>query len=134
MVASLISPQGLNSRNLRQSSPEGVSKNSFGACRNTLTYRRTFDRHHTLFSNRASRKRWPDYSLCTDPPRLQVAEKCCLNSQKITLRFRRLHRVTFASKRSPEGHLQKKKHLRKTRKCLIFNVDQPGLEPGTSRL
>ncbi len=29
---------------------------------------------------------------------------------------------------------QKKKHLRKTRKCLIFNVDQPGLEPGTSRL
>ena len=66
MVASLISPQGLNSRNLRQSSPEGVSKNSFGAWRNTLTYRRTFDRHHTLFSNRASRKRWPDFSLCTD--------------------------------------------------------------------
>ena len=52
----------------------------------------------------------------------------------ITLRFRRLRRVTFASKRSPEGHQGKKKHLRKTRKCLIFCVDQPGLEPGTSRL
>ena len=28
----------------------------------------------------------------------------------------------------------KKKHLRNLCKCLIFNVDQPGLEPGTSRL
>ena len=28
----------------------------------------------------------------------------------------------------------KKKHLRNLRKCLIFSVDQPGLEPGTSRL
>ena len=27
-----------------------------------------------------------------------------------------------------------KKHLRETRKCLIYIVDQPGLEPGTSRL
>ena len=27
-----------------------------------------------------------------------------------------------------------KKHLREIRKCLIFSVDQPGLEPGTSRL
>ena len=51
-----------------------------------------------------------------------------LNSQKITLRFRRLRKVTFAPKRSPEGHQEKKKHLRETRKCLIFSVDQPGLE------
>jgi len=29
---------------------------------------------------------------------------------------------------------QKKKHLQETRKCLIISVDQPGLEPGTSRL
>ena len=28
----------------------------------------------------------------------------------------------------------KKKALAIARKCLIFNVDQPGLEPGTSRL
>lgn len=27
-----------------------------------------------------------------------------------------------------------KKHLQETRKCLIFSVDQPGLEPVTSRL
>ena len=27
-----------------------------------------------------------------------------------------------------------KKHLRISRKCFIFSVDQPGLEPGTSRL
>jgi len=36
-----------------------------------------------------------------------------------------------------KGHLkvtEKKKHLRETRKCLIISVDQPGLEPGTSRL
>ena len=32
------------------------------------------------------------------------------------------------------GCFEKKKHLREIRKCLIFNVDQPGLEPGTSRL
>ena len=29
---------------------------------------------------------------------------------------------------------KKKKHLQKLCKCLIINVDQPGLEPGTSRL
>ena len=29
---------------------------------------------------------------------------------------------------------RKKKALTIARKCLIFNVDQPGLEPGTSRL
>ena len=29
---------------------------------------------------------------------------------------------------------KKKKQLRFYRNCLIFNVDQPGLEPGTSRL
>ena len=28
----------------------------------------------------------------------------------------------------------KKKALAISRKCLTFNVDQPGLEPGTSRL
>ena len=28
----------------------------------------------------------------------------------------------------------KKKALAISRKCLILNVDQPGLEPGTSRL
>ena len=55
-----------------------------------------------------------------------------LNSQKITLRFRRLRRVTFAPKRSLEGHQQKEKHLRNLRKCLIFSVAQTGLEPMTS--
>ena len=29
---------------------------------------------------------------------------------------------------------KKKKHLQKLCKCLIISVDQPGLEPGTSRL
>ena len=28
----------------------------------------------------------------------------------------------------------RKKHLREVRKCLIFSVDQVGLEPTTSRL
>ena len=57
-----------------------------------------------------------------------------MNSHKITPHFKKEKEVTFASKRSPEGHQENKKHLRFTRKCLIFNVDQIGLEPMTSRL
>ena len=51
---------------------------------------------------------------------------------KITQRFRRSRKVTFAALCSPHVHQEKKKHLRNVRKCL--SVDQPGLEPGTSRL
>lgn len=40
--------------------------------------------------------------------------------------------LTFDLKGSPEGHQQKKKHLRVSRKCLIFSVAQTGLEPVTS--
>ena len=57
-----------------------------------------------------------------------------MNSHKITPHFKKEKEVTFALKRSPEGHREKKKHLRSIRKCLIFNVDQIGLEPMTSRL
>ncbi len=62
------------------------------------------------------------------------SRKHFLKSQIITQRSKRLRRVTFASKRSPEGHQEKKKHLRENRKCLIFNVGHLGLEPRTSRL
>ena len=50
--------------------------------------------------------------------------------QKVTITEFRF----IASKRSPEGHRIKEKALAISRKCLILNVDQPGLEPGTSRL
>gem|GEM_PF-4961662 len=43
-------------------------------------------------------------------------------------------KVTFVVLCSPHVHQEKKKHLQKPCKCLTFNVDQPGLEPGTSRL
>ena len=56
------------------------------------------------------------------------------SSQKITLNFGRLPQSHFIVLCSPYVHQEKEKHLRKTRKCLIFSVDQPGLEPGTSRL
>ena len=41
------------------------------------------------------------------------SRKHFLKSQIITQRSKRLRRVTFASKRSPEGHQEKKKQLRK---------------------
>ena len=51
--------------------------------------------------------------------------------------FSQSYKIAESGRKSISSHLvreQKKKHLRKTRKCLIFRVDQPGLEPGTSRL
>ena len=42
--------------------------------------------------------------------------------------------VTLSVLCSPHVHQEKKKHLQNLCKCLIFSVDQPGLEPGTSRL
>ena len=54
------------------------------------------------------------------------------NTLEITIDFRMWIQLTFDLKGSPEGHRQKKKHLRVSRKCLIFSVDQTGLEPVTS--
>ena len=56
------------------------------------------------------------------------------NTLEITIDFRMWIQLTFDLKGSPEGHRQKKKHLQETRKCLIFSMDQPGLEPGAFRL
>ena len=58
----------------------------------------------------------------------------CMKSYKIKIHFIVFHKPTFSSWISPEFHKEKKKELRICRNSLIFSVDQPGLEPGTSRL
>ena len=58
----------------------------------------------------------------------------CMKCHKIKIHFIVFHQSTFLSWISPEFHLEKKKELRTCRNSLIFSVDQPGLEPGTSRL
>ena len=43
------------------------------------------------------------------------------NTLEITIDFRMWIQLTFNLKGSPEGHRQKKKHLRFSRKCLTFS-------------
>ena len=45
-----------------------------------------------------------------------------MNSQKITLRFRRLLKVTFDSERSPDGHSKKEKAPTKYLQVLDFQL------------
>ena len=64
------------------------------------------------------------------------------NSQKMMIGFFANTKSVFAGFPCVHGmskivfgvRKQKKKHLQNLCKCLISNVDQPGLEPGTSRL
>ena len=57
-----------------------------------------------------------------------------MNSHVIAEEFYRFLLLTLLSKRSLEGHPWALKKELRCCNSLIFNVDQPGLEPGTSRL